>query len=390
MGRRTMALGAAAAAALAVTGVLVTTSGREHTQGPVGASSPASAAPPSAPPTQSPRTWVDTPVAARKGSGWEVPNPLTAVQAGWLPLVAEHLDPDGGRLAPLDRGPGVAFTWPAGGTPYSYTHDGSVDLLTDRGPFEHGCRYLRPPPPVNGTTSCHTRRLAGPHGERARISRYQRLCGAFDGPAAAYATCGDYAVALAVERRDGLIGYLVMTGRGTADRNPLAPAAMAAAAADPRLTLPDAARAVPSSRVARTVVSDHFPRWRADPGAPLLRDHPGVAYAEGMLGPYAFGMTVWLAGGDPVCGRTWLVLCVERHVFGADDPTTVFVGSWDEAEWADCCPRHSRAVSRRFVYVGPRHTVTAGMYRIVPKHGAGIGPELDRRMIDLLLDPRLQ
>jgi hypothetical protein len=77
-------------------------------------------------------------------------------------------------------------------------------------------------------------------------------------------------------------------------------------------------------------------------------------------------------------------------VYGADDPTTVFVGAWDEEDWADCCPRNSRAYLRQVVYVGPRHTVTVSVSRIVREHEDGIGPELDQRVIDLLLDPRLQ
>lgn len=377
------ALAAVAAVLAVVAGVLAISRDGNGSPQPVGPS-------PTPTRTQSSRTWVDTPAVAREGYGWEVENPMTALQAGWFAVVAEHLDPGGGQLAPQDLGQGVGFTWPADGSAYSYPHDGTVELVTDGGVLEDGCRYLGTPPGTNGTESCRTERLGGPQGERARISRYQRLCGAFDGPAAAYATCGDYAVAVAVERRDGLVGYLVMRGRGTSDHNPLEPEAMAAAAADPRLTLPDAALAVPSNRAAASVLSDHFPSWRGDPEPAYPTDRPGVAYAGGKLGRDGFGMTVWLAGEDPVCGRSWLVHCVERHVYGASDPTTVFVGSWDEEDWADCCPRNSRAFSRRFVYVGPRHTVSVGVYRVVPQDQAGIGPELDQRVIDLLLDPRLQ
>jgi hypothetical protein len=91
-----------------------------------------------------------------------------------------------------------------------------------------------------------------------------------------------------------------------------------------------------------------------------------------------------------VCGRQWLVGCVERRVFGADDPTTVFVGEWEEADWADCCPKNSRAWRRAFVYVGPRHTVTVQESRVVAADGQSPGAELDQRLIDLALDPRLQ
>ena len=98
-----------------------------------------------------------------------------------------------------------------------------------------------------------------------------------------------------------------------------------------------------------------------------------------------------------MCGRVWNTGCVERRVFGADDPTTVFVGSWDEKDWADSspvcggrCPKGSRATSRVFVYVGPRHTVVVGESLVVKPGEAPVGSELDQRVIDLLLDPRLQ
>ena len=71
-------------------------------------------------------------------------------------------------------------------------------------------------------------------------------------------------------------------------------------------------------------------------------------------------------------------------------PDHVFVGAWDEDDWADCCPRNSRATSRTFVYVGPRHTVLVRESLIVRADEEPIGAELDQRVIDLLLDPRLQ
>jgi hypothetical protein len=68
----------------------------------------------------------------------------------------------------------------------------------------------------------------------------------------------------------------------------------------------------------------------------------------------------------------------------------VFVGAWDEHDWADCCPRNSRVFTRQLVYVGPRHTVVVRVTRIVRAHEDGIGAGLDQSVIDLLLDPRLQ
>jgi hypothetical protein len=77
-------------------------------------------------------------------------------------------------------------------------------------------------------------------------------------------------------------------------------------------------------------------------------------------------------------------------VYGADDPTTVFVGAWGDEDWADCCPRNSRSDTRVFVYVGSRHTVVVSESQVVKKDEERLGAELDQRMIDLALDPRLQ
>ena len=169
-----------------------------------------------------------------------------------------------------------------------------MGLIVDRtalNPFD-GCRYLMAgPEPSNGTESCSAERFAGPDGERARISRYQRLCGSWDpgregddarpGPGSTYATCGDFRVAVAVERRDGLIGYVVVDGRGTPDFNPFTPAAMAAVAADPRLTLPESAFAVPSDQAVASVMVDHVPGYRAGAQDPFATEHPGYAQAWG-------------------------------------------------------------------------------------------------------------
>jgi hypothetical protein len=118
--------------------------------------------------------------------------------------------------------------------------------------------------------------------------------------------------------------------------------------------------------------------------------HPGTGQAWVSLGGTAIGVQVFPAGEDPSCGRTWLLDCVARRVYGADDPTTVFVGAWDEENWAGCCPRNSRADSRVFVYVGPRHTVMVREGMIVKDGEPPMSAELDRRLIDLALDSRLQ
>ena len=102
------------------------------------------------------------------------------------------------------------------------------------------------------------------------------------------------------------------------------------------------------------------------------------------------GVQAWPAGGSPECGRSRLSECVERRVFGADDPTTVFVGTWDEEGWASCCPKNSRADLRQLVYVGPRHTVVVWEYLVVTAHAKPLGAVLDQRLIDLALDHRRQ
>jgi hypothetical protein len=120
-----------------------------------------------------------------------------------------------------------------------------------------------------------------------------------------------------------------------------------------------------------------------------LPDYPGYAWASGRLGRLGFSVSVWPAGGTPRCGSRWLIGCVDRHVFGADDPTTVYVGTWDEEHWASY-PKNSRADRRVFVYVGPRNTVVVWESGVVKADEEPLGAELDQRMIDLALDPRLQ
>jgi hypothetical protein len=388
----------AAAAVLAVIAGIVAVSHDTDTAPPTSPSPTATVVK-----SQSPKTWTDTRVAATNGGrGWRVPDPLEAARKAWFPVVAEHLDPQGGHLEPFDGlAWGGEFTRePVEGSIYSTS--GRVGLIVDRSaldPFD-GCRYLRKGPErPNGTVSCSAERIAGPGGERGRISRYQRLCGSWDpgregddarpGPGATYATCGDFRVAVAVERRDGAIGFVVVDGRGTHDFNPFTPAAMAAVAADPRLSLPESAFAVPSDRTVESVLVDHFPDYRAGRDF-FATEHPGYGQAGGSLGRLGLGVQVWPAGGPPTCGRSWVTECVERRVFGADDPTTVFVGTWDEKDWADCCPKNSRATSREFVYVGPRHTVVVSEGLVVKAGEEAVGADLDQRLIDLALDPRLQ
>ena len=400
---------AAAVVVLVVIAGIVAVSGGTDTAPPISPSPTPVTPSPTAVKMQSPQTWVDSPVAATDGYGWDVPDPLQAAQKEWFAVAADHLDPTGAHFDPRDKRSRPfddLFTWREAG---SYSVSGRMGLIVDRSalnPFD-GCHYLlRGPKPSNGTESCSAQRFVGPDGERARIARWGRRCGSWDpgsagadarpGPGSTYATCGDYVVAVAVERRDGLIGYVVVTGRGTPDYAPFPRPAMAAAAADPRLILPESAFEVPSDDTVESVVVDHVPGYRAGPrnsGGALDSagtETPGYAGASGHLGPRGLSVQVWPAGGAPVCGLSWLIACVERRVYGADDPTTVFVGAWDEEDWADCCPKNSRATSRVFVYVGPRHTVVVGEYLVVKADEEPVGADLDQPLIDLALDPRLQ
>ncbi|TIC85018.1 hypothetical protein E8D34_13110 [Nocardioides sp. GY 10113] len=352
--------------------------------------------------TQSPQTWVDTKVAAGEGYGWEIADPLRATRGAWFAIATEHLEPAGRSLeGPDDTVFGVEFTLPAEGSsfdtddPAQSAHDtyGRIGLVVDPDAPDPsvGCRFFpRQTAASNGAVWCTDETVTGPRGEPGTLTRWERHCGAYEGPAVAPSTCGDYQVAVAIERRDGRTGYVLVEGRGTPDFNPFATAAMAAAAADPRLTLPDAAVAMPSDDTVASVVQDHFPSFRRDTRS-WAGNHPGLAAVEGALTDRkGLMVTVQLAGADPVCGRSWLIGCVERRVYGGDDPTTVFVGAWDEEDWASCCPRNSRADSRELVYVGPRHTVLVHEGMIVREDEDPISDDLDQRLIDLVLDPRLQ
>jgi hypothetical protein len=278
-----------------------------------------------------------------------------------------------------------------------HSTNGQIGLMVDSGdlnPLDNGCGYIRAQHEgvLEEQVSCSTTQFRAPSGEQARISSWGRRCSTWEYGLPAPATCGDYVVTVAVERRDGLIGYVTVNGRGTPDFNPFTADAMAAAAADPRLTLPEVAYTVPSGQVVTSVVADHFPRFQVDEHqvAPSTQ-RPGSADTWGHLGPLGLEVRVLPAGKAPTCGGgNWLIECLQRRVYGAGDPTTVFVGAWDEEDWADCCPRNSRADSRVFVYVGPRHTVVVSERLIVKADEEPISADLDQRMIDLLLDPRLQ
>ena len=386
------ALAAAAAVVVVIAGI-VAVSRDTGTAPPVTPSpTPATPSPPPAK-SQSPRTWVDTAMTPTKGNGWVVPNPLDAVRDGWFRIVADHLHPSP-RHAEWGQG---AFELPGEGSLYSAGGEiGVMEARDAEGLLANGCAYLHPTPNPDRDESCHTKHTRGPHGEPVHVTSFQSLCTTWDADSAApgvyYKNCGDYNVTVVVERNDGRIGYIDVQGRDYVEAMPFALADLVAAAADPRLALPDAAYDVPSHQTVASVVADHFPTWRADGDQQVIPlPELGYASASGKLAPFTVGVVVRPAGGAPTCGEDpWTRSCTERRVYGADDPTIVYVHARDDDEWADCCPRNTRAVSRTFVYVGPRHTVVVSESRLIPDGERTIGAELDQALIDLALDPRLQ
>lgn len=391
----TAGLAAAAAVLVVIAGILAGTRGTE-TAPPVSPTPTPDTPGPTREKSQSPSTWVDTALTpGHDGADWEVPDPLAAARSTWFTIVLDHLDP--GRDRQLTPRPS-AF-WDVGFArlgPGSEQAMGAIGLMADRGAgslFGDGCRFYADtawaydlhgrPHPSTAQVSCRTERFAGPHGEHAEHVAWGRRCGSY----APFEMCGDYKVAVAVARRDGRIGYVQVDGMGTPDANPFPRAAMAAAAADARLTLPEEAYAVPLDADVGSVVQDHFPGYRDD-GLGRPADHPGFASAYSRHGRLFLSVTVRPAGRDPSCGRLWLLDCAERRVFGADDPTTVWVGTWDEVNWG--APKGSRLSRREFVYVGPRHSVVVRESMVVLPGEKSVGPQRDKRVIDLLLDPRLQ
>jgi hypothetical protein len=326
-----------------------------------------------------------------KGNGWVVPNPLDAVRDGWFQIVADHLHPSP-RHAEWGQG---AFELPGEGSLYSA--GGGIGVMaasSAEGLLANGCAYLHPTPNLDRDESCHTKQTRGPNGEPVQVTSFQSLCTTWDADSAApgvyYRNCGDYNVTVVVERNDGRIGYIDVQGRDYVEAMPFALTTLAAAAADPRLVLPDAAYEVPSDQAVASVVSNHFPTWREPTDVQRIPlPEPGRASTSGNLRRLGVSVSVWPAGGTPTCGRSWLVSCVERRVYGADDSTTVFVGAWGNED-CDFCSRNSRADSRVFVFVGPRNTVVVGAYLAAKAGDEPISPDLDQRLIDLALDPRLQ
>jgi hypothetical protein len=339
--------------------------------------------------SQSVDTWVDTRVApGADGRDMQVPDPLQKDRQVWFRVVVDHLE-DGQSLLRESVGPwGVTFELQAPASTLRYQTFGRIGLYPAGDGLDPtvGCRHLTEGLDIPPGADCRAERLSGPEGEPAVIARSAGRCGVVE-----YGVlCGEYRVWVGVERQDGLVGYVQVDGRGTPDSSPFSPTAMAAAASDRRLALPDVAFAVPSSDAVRDVVEDRLPNLRVNAESGIT-GHIGYGTLHGKLGRRLYFMvTVTPAGDAPRCGRDWLIECVERRVSGADDPTTVLVGAWDEQDWASCCPKDSRADAREIAYVGPRHTVVVSEIVIVRKDEPPISADLDQALIDLVLDPRLQ
>lgn len=183
-----------------------------------------------------------------------------------------------------------------------------------------------------------------------------------------------------VERADATLGYVMAFRRAGPGIRPFHLDSMAEAAADPRFTLPAAAFEVPLASTVTKVARHHFENFHPGEGqvSPL-----GVGATWGHVGAhaspvdYSRGLYVKVqpAGRAPQCGRLGLRGCVARQVYGADDLTTVYVGRWcnEAACWS------------QLVYVGARNTVVARA-----EAGLGWRPRNEKRLIDLVLDPRLQ
>jgi hypothetical protein len=357
-------------------------------------------APPVAPPvsptptkSQGADTWVDTAVTPAEGVGWDVPDPLAGARDAWPDIVAGHLD-----VTPTQRHADwyhAAFEVPVEGSDNSTTVEfGVLKASRADGLLADGCSYLHPIPGDHRKESCRTEQIKGLHGEPVHVTSFQSLCTTWDPgspgddarPApGSYRYCGDYDVTVVAERGDGRIGWVDVNGRDYVEAMPFALADLAAAAADPKLVLPDAAYEVPSDQAVASILAAHVPGYRPDGSAPPPLREPGRAIATGNLRRLGLGIQVWPAGGAPTCGRSELITCVERHVYGADDPTTVYIGAWQHQEWP-----HSRINSRVFVYVGPRHTVVVTEGLVVKPNADPLSADLDQTLIDLALDPRLQ
>lgn len=331
--------------------------------------------------SQSPATWVDTKLKARSSTrGWRIPDPLEPARQEWYEVVAAHLDPAGG----LRKGPYGTFPWrlESGQGHRTHVDFGLLVDVEDEHVLERACPLLAWTTTIE-RSGCRQQPFVGPDGEDAWIVRPRepepgsRYCGS---PA-----CADHAAMVLVERADGTLGYVMAFRREAFGAPPYPLDLMAEAASDPRFTLPAKAFGVPRDSAVTAVAREHFESLQLDPDSRLSVF--GYGFTRGLVRAKAWGsktsviddrllaVAVRPAGRSPRCGRDGLDTCVARQVYGAGDPTTVYVGRWcDEF----LCLVH-------LVYVGPHNTVWVGAGSRLSRL-----PRQQQRLIDLVLDPRLQ
>ncbi|WP_183099065.1 hypothetical protein [Nocardioides pelophilus] len=280
--------------------------------------------------SQSPATWVDTKIKPRiNDDGWAMADPLRSARDAWYDVVAAHLDQAGELVK------GRRLVWQLESTWRHRNWWVEVGILVDDGDgqvMEHVCPLSAWSPPPAESPDCRQDRLVGPHGEDAWLIVPRRS----EGPDGCRASpiCAKHVALVVVERADGTFGHVTAFGHGRKDADPFPLDLMAEAAADPRLTLPPTAFRVPLTGDVVEVVREHFGSFRrTDTKASPL----GIAGTDGHLAIPAtpfdkytahLSVTVTPAGRAPRCGKWGLRSCVARQIYGASDPTTVYLGEW--------------------------------------------------------------
>lgn len=357
--RRMQMVAAMVAGALATAGIVAALASNDdeappqHAAGrPLESPTPVSPTPrlptPAPAKSQSPATWVDTTLNRKEGpeslASWMYYDPLGPLRDAWSDVLAEHLEPSGGELDLWRQ------EW--GRTPLDWREEvsGTFGILVDDGDGRlvgHGCRVIMRRW-AEKRSGCRQHPLEGTHGKGAWVLQVPGRT-----------------VAL-VERARGTFGYVDADWHGGRDA-PVPLDDLVAAAADPRLALPAKARAVPRNSTVAAVLHDHFPNLVP---ASVLPSELGIGEIEAP-GPFPWlRIRVVPAGPVPPCGRAIPSYCIARQVYGAGDPTTVHLA-------------RSKGSIVSFVYVGRRHTV-------IVVSGIHANPHLQKRLIDLVLDPRLQ
>lgn len=321
---------------------------------------------------QSPATWVDTKVKPKDArfSGWVISDGLKRAWA-WDEVIAEHLSP---------AGPFVNQSWRLRSQP---GHEAAVfyDLLVHEGDehvLKQGCLLIEeitsPSHNHSATGSgCRADRVAGPQGEDAWI-----IAPRSDAPAGVSRVGRGRIALVLVERADGTLGYVMAANDSGVGPNRFPLELMVEAAADARLSLPAKAFRVPNASVITSVVRDHFGSFRPEDSSSRLGR--GSVHTWGNAIPHT--VQVVSAGRAPQCGGRGLGSCVARQVYGAADPTTVYVGRW-------CLSRNTCWME--LAYVGPRNTALVEVGLPFKRlNSAKWRRHMEKRLIDLLLDPRLQ